>query len=363
MDKSEIVTCDSNNLICAYKKAVKSSKEKQSNKKFSLHHLDEILKAQDELHNRTWKITNVNPFLINERGHKRKIQGNTPYDRMIVHSYIDNSLEPEIRNKLIYDNYASQVSKGTSLARERFENFIHKAYREYGNNEFYVLLIDFAKFYDNVQHEKLKSEIFKSIEYEEFHDYMITQILDSFKVDVSYMDDSEYDNCINEKYSSLEHLNEKNTGERFMRKSLNIGNQGSQVFSVFYPTRIDNYCKIVKRAKYYGRYMDDIFILSNNKEWLKDILSNVKEIATDMGLFVHENKTQIFKVSKNFKFLNRIYRLTNSGHLCVKLSNSTYNRERRKLKRFKHLLDEGKIDSKKIENQYLSWIGGNKKYI
>lgn len=44
-----------------------------------------------------------------------------------------------------------------------------------------------------------------------------------------------------------------------MRKSVGIGSQISQISGVYYPTRIDNYCKIVKGMKYYGRYMDKLF--------------------------------------------------------------------------------------------------------
>lgn len=365
MDKSERITCDANNLVEAFHKTISSSKNKSETKKFSVHELDEVARAQHELSERKWKISDKRPFIISERGHVRKIQGNTPYDRMIIHSYVDNVLEPLIRPYLIYDNYASLKGKGTRLARERFEKFMHNAYRKYGNNEFYVLLIDFSKFYDNIRHDKLKELILKYFpdDDREFNEYMIDTILDSFKVDVSHMSKEEYDCCLEKKFVALEHMNKIKSGEKYMKKSLNIGNHASQIFSVLFPLPIDNYCKIVKGLKFYGRYMDDIVIIDNNKDYLKKLIKDIDKISKEQGLFVNEKKTKILKVGREFKYLNRLYRLTSSGHLEERISKETFRREIKKLRKFKTMCDAGKISKDKVENQFKSWIGNNKKLL
>lgn len=357
MDNSEIVTTDSNNLYLSAMRAKSSSPHKESTQKFTRNILSEIARAQEELHSRKWKISPMRPFLINERGHIRKIEGNTCYDRMVIHSYIDYAVAPELEKYLIFDNYASQIGKGVSLARNRFAEFMHKAYRTYGNNNFYILIIDFAKFYDNVQHEKLYRVLMNYLPHEEFHDYMLWQIFESFKVDVSYMNDEEYKNCLNEKYISLDHIHDKHLGEKYMYKSLNIGNQGSQIFSIFYPTRIDNYLRIVKGEKLHGRYMDDTFIISNNIQHLKQTQKELEPICEDMGLFINLKKTQIYKANTNFKFLNRIYRMTNTGHLIERLDSSTVTRERRKLKKFRNLVENGKMSFTDADNQFRCWRG------
>lgn len=365
MTKSEIIACDANNLYDAAQKVIKISPNKSETKQFALHSLDEINRAQYELHNHKWTISQKKPFILNERGHTRKIQGNTPYDRMIIHSYIDNVLTPLLQPYLIYDNYASQKDKGTSLARERFRKFLHQAYREYGNNEFYILLIDFSKFYDNIRHDLLKKQILKYTpdDDKEFNEYMIDTILDSFKVDVSWMNDNEYANCLNEKYIALDHIYDIPKGEKYMNKSLNIGNQASQLFSIFYPVPIDNYFKIVQRCHYYGRYMDDIDCMSNSKIFLHECLDGVTKIASQMGIFINQKKTQIIKVNHNFKYLNRVYRLTDSGHLVERLSKETVHRESRKLKKLHELFLEGVKTYKECHNQFRSWMDNNYKYM
>lgn len=347
---SEIITTDAMNLYNGSLKVNASNPKKQSTQKFMMEQLISIENAQNELHERTWKIEDMKPFLISERGHIRKIKGNTPYDRMILHSYLDNSLEPELRPFLIYDNYASQTGKGTSLARNRFKQYLSSAYREYGNNKFYIMLIDFKKFYDNIQHQKLYDEIMSRISYDPFHEYMIWTILDSFKVDVSWMSDAEYATCMDDIYVALDHLYEEPLGKRFMPKALNIGNQASQLFSIFFPTRIDNYCKIVRQAKRYGRYMDDIYIIHNDKSYLWSLLDGIRPICDYLGIYIHEKKTQIYRVDNDFKYLNRIYKVTKTGHIIERLAPSTIYREKYKIKKYREL-------GIPIDNQFKSWMG------
>nr|CDL66843.1 unnamed protein product [uncultured bacterium] len=59
-------------------------------------------------------------------------------------------------------------------------------------------------------------------------------------------------------FNSLEHSQMDRsllTGEKFMAKHLNIGDQVAQVAGIAYPIPIDNYIKIVRGVKFYGRYI------------------------------------------------------------------------------------------------------------
>lgn len=353
----ENIVCDAENLFAASQKVIKSGPNKHATAMFKRKRLAEIKRAQDELRLRTWEIEQMRPFTIFERGHRRKIIGNTPYDRMIIHSYLDFGLEPLLRKYLIYDNYASQVGKGTDLARKRFVGFLNKAYRKYGHNRFYILMIDFAKFYDNVQHAKLKGAIMRKVPYDPFHEYMLDTILKSMETDVSHMTDEEYEKCMETKYSALAHMDEPKTGKRFMPKGLNIGNQGSQLFSIFYPCQIDTYLRCVMGLRYHGRYMDDTFVIHCDKALLREAVERVKGIAGEMGLFIHGTKTQISRADKGVKWLNRIYRVNEHGVVSERIVQKTVTRERRKLKKFRTMLEDGSMGYKKIENQYQSWIG------
>ena len=125
---------------------------------------------------------------------------------------------------------------------------------------------------------------------------------------------------------------------------------------------MDNYCKIVKGMKFYGRYMDDTYIISNDKEQLKSLLEDIDKICNKLGIFLNRKKTQIHRIDKGFTFLKIKYRLTETGHVVRIPVKSGFVRERRKLKSFKKMLENGQMTFKDIEEQYKSWRGNIKKY-
>lgn len=263
-----------------------------------------------------------------------------------------------------YDNGASMEGKGIHFARKRLSTHLHKFYRKNKSNEGYVLLIDFSKFFDNIVHDGLIEEMRKKIGDKETMSF-VEKLIDTFRVDVSYMTDDEYANCMNTLYNALEHAKmdkSKLTGEKFMKKSVGIGSQISQISGVYYPTRIDNYCKIVRSMKYYGRYMDDIYIIHEDKEYLKGLLNDIHGICDELGLFINPKKTQIVKLSHGFTFLKIKYTLTETGKVIERISKDSVLRERRKLKKLRKFLDEGKVSFEDVRNSYASWRGGVSHY-
>ena len=144
-------------------------------------------------------------------------------------------------------------------------------------------------------------------------------------------------------------------------KGVDIGSQPSQNIGISYPSQIDNYIKIVRGCKYYGRYTDDSYIIHQDKEFLKQLLKEIKIISSKLGLIVNDRKTRIVKLSQQFKVLQINYSLTPTGRIIKKISTKTVTRERRKLKAYKRLLDKGKMKSNDIENSFKRWMEGNYK--
>lgn len=184
--------------------------------------------------------------------------------------------------------------------------------------------------------------------------FLIKHMINSFSIDISNYEIKE-----NDIFDSLQYGKERplRTKEKFLNKSLGIGSQISQLSGLYYPHEIDNYCKIVKGIKFYGRYMDDTYIISNSKEQLHSLLNEIKEICDELGIFINKKKTHIFRIDKVFTFLKIKYRLTNTGHLVRVPCKSNFTRERRKLKSFKKMLDKNEMNYSDIEMQYKAWRG------
>lgn len=280
-------------------------------------------------------------------------------DRIVRHVLCDELLIPKIRRKIIYDNCASLKGRGISMQRKRFEVHLRKYYKLYGN-EGYILFGDFSKFYDNIIHEIAKKELLELFEDDEFIDWLLNVIFDGFKVDVSYMSDDEYASCLDEVFNKLEYRKipkNKLTGEKFMEKSVNMGDQLSQAIGIYYPHRIDNYVKYVRGIKFYGRYSDDWYIMSPSKEELLDLLENIKRIAHEYGIHINMKKTKIVKISGTYKFLQIKYTLTESGKIMKRINPDRIYTMRRKLKKLAVKVENGEIPYENVEGMFKGWMG------
>lgn len=355
---------DANSLLDAFKKSKKGTAWKESVQRYEMNLLRNINQTQKELKDGTYEQKDFYEFKLQERGKTRHIKSMHISDRVVQRSVCDNVLVPELSKYLIYDNGASMEGKGIYFARKRMATHLHKFYRKHKSNEGYVLQIDFSKFFDNIVHDGLIKEMRKKIGDKETMSF-IEKLIDTFRVDVSYMTDEEYANSINTLYDALQHAQIDKallTGEKYMRKSVGIGSQISQISGVYYPTRIDNYCKIVRGMKYYGRYMDDIYIIHEDKEFLKGLLNDIKGICDELGLFINPKKTQIVKLSHGFTFLKIKYSLTETGKVRQRISKDSVLREKRKLKKLRGLLEEGKVSFADVRSSYASWKGGVEHY-
>lgn len=148
---------------------------------------------------------------------------------------------------------------------------------------------------------------------DEFIDWLLTLIFDGFKIDVSYMTDEEYADCMEDTFNKLEYRKipkELLTGEKWMEKSVNIGDQLSQVIGIYYPYHIDNYVKYVRSQKFYGRYMDDWYII--NPERVTAMRRKLKKLATKLanGEIEYENVENMFRswMRSFYKLLSKVQR-------------------------------------------------------
>lgn len=344
---------DGNVLYESFLRAKQGSDWKPQVQRFEMNYLFELAKLQKELESDSYTFQPSTEFTLHERGKVRRITGEQIKDRVSKHALCDEILTPSVRKYLIYDNSASIKGKGIDFARKRLLAHLRKYYHQHGSNDGYILLIDFSKYYDNIQHEKLMEQFEKYIHDEKALSFL-RAVIDRSKVDVSYMTDEEYAGCMDRVFNSLEYQNvDKSllTGEKFMRKHLNIGDQVAQVAGIIYPIPIDNYVKIVKGVKFYGRYMDDSYAIHESKEFLEELLQGIIAVANELGITVNTSKTRICKLSSLWRFLQVQYSLTDTGRVIQKINPKRLTNMRRKMKKLVHILTE-----KEFDDWYGSWF-------
>lgn len=344
---------DGNALFEAYKRAKKGSDWKPQVQRFEMTYLLELSRIQRELQEMTYEFLPSTQFVLNERGKTRVIRGEQIQDRIVKHTLCDEVLNPAVKNFLIYDNGASLVGKGIAFTRKRLLTHLRRYYAQHHSNDGYILLIDFSKYYDNIRHDILM-ELMKKYVTDEHSLWLLQKTVDRSKVDVSYMSDDEYENCLDILFNSLlyQEIDQRLlTGEKFMGKHLNIGDQVAQTAGIAYPIPIDNFVKIVKGVKFYGRYMDDSYAIHESKEFLEELLKGIVEIAGSLGITVNLKKTRICKLSDHWRFLQIQYSLTDTGRVIQKINPKRLTAMRRKMKKL-----APKLTEKEFTDFFRSWF-------
>lgn len=344
---------DGNVLYESFLKAKQGSDWKPQVQRFEMNLLFELSELQQEHETGNHVFLPSTEFTLHERGKVRRITGEQIHDRVAKHALCDEILTPAVRKYLIYDNSASIKGRGIDFSRNRLLHHLRRYYTLHGSNDGYILLIDFSKYYDNIRHDRLMEQFEKYIHDERSLNFL-RKVIDRSKVDVSYMDDEEYERCMEKVFNSLAYQDvDKSllTGEKFMYKRLNIGDQVAQIAGIIYPIPIDNYVKIVKGVKFYGRYMDDSYAIHESKEFLQELLQGIIAIATELGITVNIRKTRICKLSSLWRFLQVQYSLTETGRVIQKINPKRLTCMRRKMKKLVHILTE-----KEFDDWYGSWF-------
>ena len=348
------------NYYKAFHKIKSVSGWKDSTQHFNLNLSRNILQLIDEIEQGTYKPNPFNVFTLSERGHIRLVKALSVRDSLLQHVLCDSVLVPNLRRYLIYDNGASLKGKGVSFTRARLETHLRK-YMAINSTDGYILKVDFRKFFDNIPHEPLIQSIISKIPDQRL-EHLLRVMLKAHETDISYITEPNEHNII---FNSLEWQKvPKNllTGQRFLHKGLGIGAPVSQIAGIFYPTPIDTWCKVVRQCKFYGRYMDDIYIIEKDKIRLQFLLEEIKEQADKLGLYVHPNKTQIIKLSHGFTWLKTKYDLTPSNGILKRMVRDNVIREKRKISHLAKLVKAGVIEPDILTNQFKSWIGDKTKY-
>lgn len=345
---------DGNALYQAYKRAKQGSDWKPQVQLFEMNYLMELAKMQMELESMTYEFYPTTHFVLKERGKTRSITGEQIQDRIVKHSLCDEVLNPSIQKYLIYDNGASQVGKGISFTRQRLVKHLRRYYAQHGSNEGYILLIDYSKYYDNIRHDVLL-ELFERYVDNDHALWLLRKIVERSQVDVSYMSDEEYEDCLNSLFNSLlyHYINRSLlTGEKMMGKHLNIGDQVAQTSGIFYPMRVDNYITIVKGISPYARYMDDSYAIHESKDYLQEVQGESSEIAKkELGITVNQRKTRICKLSDHWRFLQVQYSLTDTGRVIQKINPKRLTDMRHKMKKL-----APRLSTKEFTDWYTAWF-------
>ena len=235
------ILCNFENLYEAYYIAHRGKTNSQDVIEFDknkLYNLNIILK---QLENKEWdKIFRYYRFMIHYP--KDRIVDAMVFEgRIVQHVLCDKILRPYFEPRLVKENSACRIGKGTDYASNLIKQGLTKFLRSHDKG--YVLKIDIKKYFPSIDRKILKSIL------EKFPDKEIKELL----------------------FYIIDHCPEEN--------GLPIGNQTSQWFALYYMDALDRIIKEKYKIKIYARYMDDFLIIHEDKNILKQLLSDLINFA------------------------------------------------------------------------------------
>ena len=201
-----------------------------------------LTQIQDMLKNKTYKVSKYTHRKIIDKGKERELSKLPYFPDRIIQWAIMLQLEPIFKKVLTTFSCASLKNRGIHKASRLTDRYLKDV-----EGTMYCLKIDINKFYPNVNHRILKGLLRKKFKDKDLLT-LLDQIIDSMPGG----------------------------------KGVPIGSYLSQYLANFYLAYFDHWLKEEKAVKYVIRYMDDITIYHNSKEFLHSLLR-------DMEMYLRDN--------------------------------------------------------------------------
>lgn len=236
---------------------------------------------------------------------KREIFAGDFKDRIIHHLFF-NYLNSYCEKIFICDCYSCRRNKGTSYGIKRIAKFMRQASNNYTRNA-YVMKLDIAGYFMNIDRHKLFYLNKKLIK--EIHKNNPTEINHSLYLARQIIFNNPTKNCHFKGQKSDWRGLPKNKSLFFAcpGKGLPIGNLTSQLFGNLYLNEFDHFVKEKLKCKYYGRYVDDMIFIHQDRKFLLNLIPKInKYLKQKLDLSLHPKKIYLQEINKGVPFLGMI---------------------------------------------------------
>ena len=266
----------------------------------------------DELWRRTYHPRPSACFIISDPK-RREVFAAEFRDRIVHHLYY-NYVHQMLERTFIQDSYSCVPGRGTHYGIRRLEHHIRQESQNY-SEPCYVLKMDIQGYFMHIRREKLleitlrqlhrmarhriskyRSETWADRVDMDMVDYLTRQIILLNPIEDCKMKGSSED------WATLPHS--KSLFYSPEGCGLPIGNLTSQLFSNVYMNELDQYMKRQLRCRHYGRYVDDFFVVSADRDFLHRLIPQVRAfLLSELGLTLHPGKLRIDSVRQGVEFL------------------------------------------------------------
>lgn len=221
----------------------------------------------------------------------------------VVHHLVYNYISPFFERLFINDSYSCRKGKGTSYGIKRADHFIRSCSRNYQQN-CHILKLDISGYFMSIDRSLLYSKVEKVVRrYQDEAVFDVSLILYLIR-SIIFHDPTK--GCVikGDRKDWIRLPKSKSLFFAGKNKGLPIGNLTSQLFGNVYLNDFDHFMKYKLKCCYYGRYVDDFFVVYHDKNFLKDLIPAVAEYLCDkLSLRLHERKIYLQHCRQGMPFL------------------------------------------------------------
>ncbi len=294
-------------LFRAYFDARKNKRQTANALAFEVDYEKKLFALHDDIVNRKYEIGQSICFVV-KKPVRREIFAADFRDR-IVHHLIFNAINPIFEKNFIKDSYSCRVGKGTSFGIKRVDHFIKSCSENY-QKDCWILKLDISGYFmsmnRNILFAKIEKKLTSHFALDVFRKAELELLL--YLIEKVVFNDPTK-NCF-VKGKREDWVGMPKSKSLFCAKAgagFPIGNLTSQLFGNIYLDNFDHFVHEKLQVKHYGRYVDDMVFVFEDKEFLKSIIAKVDNfLQGELNLTLHPKKIYLQHCGKGVAFLGTI---------------------------------------------------------
>ncbi|MBR2710500.1 RNA-directed DNA polymerase [Candidatus Saccharibacteria bacterium] len=241
-----------------------------------------------------------------------------PFRDRVIHHFLYNMQAGWWDRRFLYDSYSCRVGKGTLFGIQRAQKMMWRASENF-TKEAYVIKLDIRGYFMSLPRQKLYERIKWGLD-RQFADviddpvgYKIYKICDYLWRMIIFDDPASkaWKRGPRDNWNPAVLPPEKSLFTQEPGYGVVIGNLTSQLVSNIYLGQLDRFIYFDLGYKYYGRYVDDFYIMVPEEQYSQakeDVAVIEKYLREELGLIMHKKKRYYQNVKKGMSFLGaRVY--------------------------------------------------------
>ena len=292
-------------LFECYRMARRGKTNTDDQMKFEAFYVENLENLCEDILTRRYKPSRGKAFITHEPVMREIFAA--PFRDRIVHHLLYAIVAPWWDKQFIYDSYSCRNEKGTDFAVERLQRAMRKVSRG-GRVEATVIKGDLSGYFMSLNRKILYEKVMWGLK-RQFPEGGFLYDLCAYLWKEIIFDDPTINVRIAGRWSDWDELpTNKSLFNQPDGQGIVIGNLTSQLLSNIMLNDFDWWMKCKMGFYYYGRYVDDFYIVvpkSEVRRAMKCMNNEIPAYLSEMGLTLHPNKKYVQDVKRGCPFLGK----------------------------------------------------------